>query len=146
MSGQPFYINNDRFTINPAAFAIPEAGDFGDLSRNALNGPSFKQFDLVLSKKFRINETMNFEFRTEIFNIFNITNFAPPAARLSNALPSLSFNSSGNYYTLSNGLQPGEAYSQSTAGSTFGLLTSTVERSVGLGTNRQIQFGFRFNF
>ena len=29
---------------------------------------------------------------------------------------------------------------------TFGQLRSTVEKTVGLGTNRQIQFALRFNF
>jgi hypothetical protein len=44
---------------------------------------------------------------------------------------------------LGGGLQPGQAYTQSAAGSTFGLLRQTVERTVGLGTNRQIQFALR---
>ena len=75
LTGQPLYINNDRNIINPAAFAIPTAGTFGDLPRNALRGPIFRQFDMVLSKRFRINETMNVEFRTEVFNIFNLDQF-----------------------------------------------------------------------
>ncbi|CAN5439231.1 hypothetical protein BH20ACI1_BH20ACI1_14160 [soil metagenome] len=125
------YLDNDRNFLNPAAFSTPEPGTFGDLPRNAFEGPSFRQFDVVLAKRFRIRESMNVEFRTEVFNIFNITNFANPSARLNNALPSL---------------QPGQPFTQSAAGSTFGLLRSTVERSVGLGTNRQIQFALRFNF
>lgn len=131
ISGVNPYLDNDRNFLNPAAFSTPEPGTFGDLPRNALEGPSFRQVDLVLAKRFRIRETMNFEFRTEVFNIFNITNFANPSARLSNALPTL---------------QPGQPFTQSNAGSTFGLLRSTVEKSVGLGTNRQIQFAIRFNF
>ncbi len=144
ISGVPLYLDNDRFILNPAAFSIPDAGTWGDLSRNALRGPQFKQFDLVLGKKFRFTETMNIEFRTEIFNIFNITNFSNPSATLSNALPTLSVSSGA--YTLGSGLQPGQAFTQSRAGSTWGQLRSTVERTVGLGTNRQIQFAFRFNF
>ena len=148
VDGQSFYLNNDRSLINPAAFAAPAPGTFGNLPRNALNGPIFRQFDLVLSKKFRINDDMNFEFRTEVFNIFNFTNFSLPASRLNNALPSLNVASGSSAYSLSSssGLQPGQAYTQSAAGSTFGQLTSTVARTVGLGTNRQIQFAFRFNF
>jgi len=42
------YLNNDRSLINPAAFSIPLPGTFGDLPRNALRGPNFRQFDLVL--------------------------------------------------------------------------------------------------
>jgi hypothetical protein len=44
------------------------------------------------------------------------------------------------------GLQPGNGFSQSQAGGAFGLLRQTVERTVGLGTNRQIQFALRLNF
>ncbi len=125
------YLNNDRNFLNPAAFATPAPGTFGNLERNALKGPIFRQIDMVLSKRFVIREQMNFEFRAEIFNIFNLTNFANPSASLSNSLGTL---------------QPGQPYTQSAAGSTFGLLRSTVARTVGLGTNRQIQFAFRFNF
>jgi hypothetical protein len=140
------YLNNDRNFINPAAFATPAPGTFGDFPRNELSGPNFKQIDLILAKKFRVSETMNFEFRTEVFNIFNQANFANPSTTLSNALPSLSFNATTYSASTSNVVQPGQAFTQSAAGSTFGLLRSTVGRTVGLGTNRQIQFAFRFNF
>jgi len=144
VAGQSFYLDNDRNIINPAAFAIPAAGTYGDLPRNALDGTIFRQFDLVLGKKFRIRETMNIEFRTEVFNLFNITNFANPSVTLNNALPTLSVT--GASYTLSSGLQPNQPFDQTRAGATFGQLRSTVERTVGLGTNRQIQFALRFNF
>ncbi len=142
------YLNNDRNFINPAAFAIPAAGTFGDFPRNELSGPNFRQVDLTLSKKFRISETMNFEFRTEVFNVFNTANFANPSTTLSNALPGLSYNATTQAFSVgtTNVVQPGQAFTQSAAGSTFGLLRSTVGRTVGLGTNRQIQFAFRFNF
>ena len=136
------YLNNDRGLINPAAFSIPLPGTFGDLPRNALRGPNFKQFDLVLNKRFGLTESTNLEFRTEIFNIFNFTNFAVPATTLNNALPTIT--SAG--VVSAGGLQPGNGFSQSQAGGTFGLLRQTVERTVGLGTNRQIQFALRLNF
>ena len=142
------YLGNDRSFINPAAFATPAPGTFGSFPRNELSGPSFTQVDFTLSKKFRFSETMNIEFRTEVFNIFNKANFANPSTTLNNALPNLSFNTTTGAYSASgsNVLQPGQAYTQNAAGSTFGLLRSTVGRTVGLGTNRQIQFAFRFNF
>lgn len=148
VAGVSPYLNNDRNFINPAAFSIPNPGEFGNLPRNAFSGPSFKQFDMIIAKRFKFTERMNFEFRTEIFNIFNQANFANPSTTLSNALPSLSFNSGTGVYTASssNTLQPGQAFTQGAAGSTFGLLRATVGRTVGLGSNRQIQFGFRFNF
>jgi hypothetical protein len=136
------YLNNDRSVINPAAFSIPLPGTFGDLPRNALRGPNFKQFDLVLNKRFRLTESTNLEFRTEIFNLFNFANFAIPSSTLNNALPTIT--TAG--VVSAGGLQPGNGFSQSQAGGTFGLLRQTVERTVGLGTNRQIQFALRLNF
>jgi hypothetical protein len=142
VAGVSPYLNNDRNLINAAAFSIPLPGAFGDLPRNALRGPNFKQFDLVLNKRFPLTESTSLEFRTEIFNIFNFTNFAVPSTTLNNALPTV--NSAGVLSTGS--LQPGSGFSQSQAGGTFGLLRQTVERTVGLGTNRQIQFALRLNF
>ncbi|MEO6393406.1 MAG: hypothetical protein ABIP75_16275, partial [Pyrinomonadaceae bacterium] len=146
IAGVPLYLNNDRQLLNPAAFSIPLPGQFGNLTRNALRGPGFKQFDIILNKRFKLGERAKLEFRTEIFNIFNQTNFAQPSATLSNALPNLAV--AGGVYTLSstNTVQPGASFTQNAAGTTFGLLRSTVEKSVGLGTNRQIQFALRLNF
>ena len=45
-----------------------------------------------------------------------------------------------------NTLQPGQAFSSSTAGGLFGALNSTVSNQIGLGTNRQIQLSLRYNF
>lgn len=132
VTGEPFYLDNDRFILNPAAFSTPAPGEFGNLPRNALRGPIFRQFDLILNKRFQLTEKANIQFRTEIFNIFNTTNFANPASSLANA--------------LSTTFQPGQPYTQALAGSTFGQLRQTVERSVGLGTNRQIQFALRLTF
>jgi hypothetical protein len=140
------YLNNDRNFINPAAFAVPAAGTFGSLPRNALKGPGFNQFDLIFAKRFRFNESTNLEFRTEIFNLLNHANFANPASTLNVGLPSLTFNTTANAWVLGSGLQPGQAFTRSAAGATFGLLRQTVERAVGLGTNRQIQFALRLNF
>ena len=91
---------------------------------------------------------MNFEFRTEFFNVLNHTNFQFPATTLNNALPTLSFNTSTGVYSASssNVVQPGQAFTQGAAGAAFGNLRSTVNQTVGLGTPRQIQFGFRLNF
>jgi len=146
------YLTNDRLVLNPAAFTTPQPGTFGNVPRNYLRGPNFKQFDLIFNKRFKFSETVNAEFRTEIFNLFNRANFDIPGSRLNLALPSVTFTTDADpakrFYTIStsNVLQPGQSYSQSAAGGTFGLLRQTVVRDVGLGTNRQIQFAFRLNF
>ncbi len=140
------YLTNDRLILNPAAFTAPQPGTFGNVPRNALRGPDFRQLDLVFNKRFKFSETKNLEVRTEIFNIFNHANFDVPGSRLNLALPTVSL--SGGVYTFSsaNVSQPGQPYTQSAAGGTFGLLRQTVVRDVGLGTNRQIQFALRLNF
>lgn len=147
ISGISPYLNNDRNVLNPAAFTTPLPGTFGNVPRNFLRGPNFQQFDLVFNKRFKFSESMNLEFRTEIFNIFNRANFDIPGSRLNLALPSVAL--SGGVYTISSGanvVQPGQAYPQAAAGGTFGLLRQTVVRDVGLGTNRQLQFALRLNF
>ncbi|MEP6848508.1 MAG: carboxypeptidase regulatory-like domain-containing protein [Acidobacteriota bacterium] len=141
----------DRSFINPAAFAAPAAGQFGNLTRNALSGPSFKQLDITLAKRFKFTETMNFQFRAEFFNILNTANFGNPGTTLNLALPTLTCVTPGggtcaSYTASALNFQPGTAYTQGAAGSTFGVQTSTVNRTVGLGANRQIQLAFRFNF
>ncbi|PYS98174.1 MAG: hypothetical protein DMF63_17300 [Acidobacteria bacterium] len=132
VAGVPFYLDNDRNILNPAAFTTPAPGTFGNLPRNALRGPLFRQFDMTLIKAFSITENAKLQFRTEIFNLFNTTNFNNPSATLPTVLTAA--------------FQPGQPYTQSLATSTFGQLRSTIGRTVGLGTNRQIQFGLRLTF
>jgi hypothetical protein len=140
------YQTNDRLILNPAAFTTPQPGTFGNVPRNVLRGPNFQQFDIIFNKRIKFTESTNLEFRTEIFNLFNRANFDIPGSRLNLALPTVSL--ANGIYTISsnNALQPGQAYTQGSAGGTFGLLRQTVIRDVGLGTSRQIQFALRFNF
>ena len=137
------FLNKGLQILNPAAFAIPKPGTFGNLERNLLHGPSFFQQDLILAKKFVITEGTNIEFRSEFFNIFNGTNFANPPAQLPSTYINDATNPANNLKVT---LQPGQPFSTTTATSAFGLNTRTVERVVGLGTNRQIQFALRLNF
>jgi hypothetical protein len=139
------YLTNDRLILNPAAFTTPAPGTFGNVPRNFLRGPNFRQFDMVLTKRIRFSERTNLELRTEIFNIFNHPNFDIPGTRLNLALPTVSC-AAGVCTASGTNVQPGTPYTQSTAGGTFGLLRQTVVRDVGLGTSRQIQFALRLNF
>jgi outer membrane receptor protein involved in Fe transport len=133
----PFISDNGLLFLNPAAFATPAPGTWGNLERNSLHGPNFNQVDMVISKHF--GGARNFEFRTEVFNLFNTANFQNPNATLPNALPTAALSET-------NKIQPGQPFSAGAAGSAFGALTATVGRTVGLGTARQIQFAMRVNF
>ncbi len=134
----PFITNGGLLFLNPAAFTAPKPGAFGNLERNALHGPSFRQMDMVIAKKVPFGRTSG-EFRVEVFNLFNTNNFTNPPSTLANALPS-------NSTTEANKVQPGQPYTAAAAGSAFGRLASTVGTTVGLGTNRQVQLAFRLNF
>jgi hypothetical protein len=147
IAGVSPYLNNDRNILNPAAFATPAPGTFGNVPRNFLRGPNFRQVALIFNKRIRLTEKTNVEFRTEIFNLFNRTNFDIPGSRLNLSLPAVS--QTGGVFTFTSGanvVQPGQGFTQGAAGGTFGLLRQTVVRDVGLGTSRQIQFALRLNF
>jgi hypothetical protein len=136
----PFIEDGGRVYLNPAAFATPKPGTFGNLERNSLKGPGFQQIDLVVAKRIGVGAGANAELRFEVFNLFDHTNFANPPATLPNALPG-----AGETATQANRVQPGQAFTATSAG-TFGVLNQTVGTTVGLGTNRQIQLAFRLNF
>jgi hypothetical protein len=107
VSGQPLYIASSAppfHVANPAAFAIPAAGTYGDAGRNILRASGLQQLDLGLHKTFQASERVTVQFRAELFNAYNHPNFATPAA-------------SGN--------------SLLTAGSSFGLSQEMANSSSG---------------
>ena len=120
------YLKNGVRWLNPAAFATPQPGTFGNLPRNFLRGPGFWQADLMLSKDFRFSSSQGLQFRVEIFNIANRLNYENPAA------------------TLPNGT-PGAPITDAQAG-TFGYMLGPLNRTVGLGTARQTQISLRYIF
>src|SRR6266446_3266142 len=63
--------------INPAAFALPALGAFGNLTHNAARAKGRNNWNLSLFKSFVFSETRGsrLEFRVETFNTFNHTQF-----------------------------------------------------------------------
>jgi hypothetical protein len=68
--------------FNSACFSAPADFTFGDEPRvdPRLRAQGINNFDFALFKKMRFSrsERYGFEFRTEFFNLFNRTQFAPP--------------------------------------------------------------------
>jgi hypothetical protein len=60
-----------------SAFAIPAPGSDG-AGRNIFHSPSYWNVDLSIVKSFQLTERFKLDFRTEMFNAFNHTNFDNP--------------------------------------------------------------------
>jgi hypothetical protein len=73
---------NPNHYIKTQCFAVPNPITLrGNLGRNTVIGPGLLNFDFSLFKNNRIkriSDTFNVQFRAELFNILNHTNFAPP--------------------------------------------------------------------
>jgi Carboxypeptidase regulatory-like domain len=106
--------------FNPAVFAVPANGTFGNFHRNTIYGPGINNWNLSLDKNIIINENTRFQLRFEGFNIFNHTQWA----------------------NINNGLSApdiaGTTFSGSNAGSS-GQITSVHDP-------REFQFGGKFYF
>ncbi len=71
--------------LNPAAFALPANGTYGNSGRNRFRGPALWQADLGLSKAFRLTERVALNFRTEAFNLFNRAQYGNPVNARNNS-------------------------------------------------------------
>jgi len=108
--------------ISNSAFSPAAPGTFGNLKRNALTGPGYWRTDASILKKFYFTETMNFEFRLEVVNLFNHVNLGNPDTNL------------GEFNTRTGKFSNGG----------FGKITSTA--FFGNDPQRNLQFAFRFTF
>jgi len=74
---------------------VPGTQHFGNLGRNALQGPPFKQWDLAVYKNTKINERLGVQLRAEFFNILNHPNFSNPLLPSFIADPASNVNQAG---------------------------------------------------
>jgi hypothetical protein len=105
---------------NLAAFttSIPAFGTQGDASRNSFFGPHYYETDIALMKNIKITERFRLQLRSEAFNLFNRPQFNQPGGIVSDP------NNAGN----------------------LGRSTSTITRSDGTTSNRQIQVALKLQF
>jgi hypothetical protein len=66
--GQPY--------IDPSSFKPVTEVRFGNMGRNSLRGPSTKNLDLSLFRRFAVNKRFNLEARVEAFNVTNTPHFS----------------------------------------------------------------------
>ena len=76
VSGPITMVNTVERWFDTSAFtAVPR---FGNLGRNVVIGPGFKNTDLAIIKNTKLNETVRMQFRVEFFDLFNHANFGTP--------------------------------------------------------------------
>ncbi len=80
MLGNPLLPKSDRtFSqfFNTAAIGAPlTRGDFGNAPRDVYRGPGINNWDFTLYKNFPITERTRLQFRWELYNLFNHTQFS----------------------------------------------------------------------
>jgi len=106
--------------FNLAAFQNVAPGQFGNIQRNSLIGPSTWDADFSVFKNVHFTERTNLQFRMEAFNVFNHPSLNSPSA-----------NWGG---------------SSATAAPSFGLIRDTATALGTAYTMRQVQIAAKFTF
>ncbi len=73
--------------FNPAAFALPALGTYGNFGRNVLQGPGSYNLDFAIFKGFRFAERRELQYRWEMFNALNHANLGNPRANIGAVRP-----------------------------------------------------------
>ena len=75
---------NGGFWFNPNDFADPQLGSFNNgTQRTICCGPGSEDWDFSVHKKIPLSEEKYLQFRAEVFNAFNRTNYANPDGHFS---------------------------------------------------------------
>jgi hypothetical protein len=79
----PVHILNPRNSgglyFDPSSFGPSALGQEGDARRRFFHGPGTNNWDMALVKNTAISERVGLEFRAEMYNIFNHTQFLGPS-------------------------------------------------------------------
>lgn len=119
VAGEPLYPSNQNINnwLNPAAFATPVPGTWGNLGRNVARGPGYFEIDTGIQRKVTLSERLALDFRAEAFNLLNRPIYGTPDTNVSDG--------------------PG----------VFGVITSELNTgAIGVGASRRIQFMLRLDF
>jgi outer membrane receptor protein involved in Fe transport len=126
--------------IDLNSFALPAPGSFGNLHRNAFFGPGYNDVDFSVFKNTKVGEKVVIQFRAELFNVFNRTNFAPPNIGFA-ACPSSGISGAGTACTPGN-FDPSNG--SATLNDTIGDFNGAP--GIGAGEPFNTQFGAKIIF
>ena len=80
VTGDPNLSKGDKsFTqaFNASVFQLTPVGSFGNAGNGRLRGPGINNWDVAVSKRFPLkSESRNLQFRAELFNAWNHTQFS----------------------------------------------------------------------
>jgi hypothetical protein len=74
----PVILGGPNQYFNPAAFAVPPNGTYGNVGRDTLIGPGSSTVDFSVLKNTAVTERVKLQFRAEFFNLLNRANFSTP--------------------------------------------------------------------
>jgi hypothetical protein len=77
--------SNGLLWFDPACFAAPPAGFFGDSGANIITGPGVNNWDIAVEKGTQLQETLKLQFRAEFFNAWNHAQFMNPDNKVGDA-------------------------------------------------------------
>jgi hypothetical protein len=80
-SGKIDHGNPARF-FDTSAFVAPSTSRYGNSARSVLYGPSTKNWDLSVQRRFKLYESKSLAIRVDGFNAFNTPNFSTPNAAI----------------------------------------------------------------
>ena len=99
--------NHIQNFFNRANIVVPTdpSQPFGNAGRNIVRADAFWQLDFAAIKNFALTEAARLQFRTEVFNLLNKTNFLPPSSNCS-AFDARGACTLGSFGTITGTLDP----------------------------------------
>ena len=142
--------------IGFASDCVPGTRHYGNLGRNSLSGPPFKQWDVAIYKDTALTERLTMQLRADFFNILNHPNFSNPvlpafiADPAANAISPLFTYPDGVTHGCACGFAPPNAAGREVGNGAY-QITATGDVGIGNpflggGGPRGIQLAAKFTF
>lgn len=79
VTGNPVIPKGDRtfyHNFDTSVFRLPATGTFGNSAKTVIRGPGINNWDAAIYKNFTLREPLRLQFRCELYNAFNHTQFS----------------------------------------------------------------------